>query len=97
MKKIIYTLALILMPLVLKAQTQQGTYIYRNYSQSIVRTPYPQFVIQGNYIYRTYDKSIVRVPYPQYTIKNDYIYRNYDKSLVRMPYPIGTVANGIPQ
>jgi hypothetical protein len=83
--------------LTLKAQTTQGTYIYRNYKDSIVRVPYPSYVLQGNYIYRTYPKSIVRVPYPEFTIKGDNIYRTYPKSIVRTPYPIGKIGNGIPE
>ena len=65
MKKIIYLILLSnAFTLTLKAQTTQGTYIYRNYKDSIVRVPYPSYVVQGSYIYRTYPKSIVRTPYP---------------------------------
>jgi len=98
MKKIIYLILLSnAFTLTLKAQTTQGTYIYRNYKDSIVRVPYPSYVLQGNYIYRTYPKSIVRVPYPEFTIKGNDIYRTYPKSIVRTPYPIGKIGNGIPE
>lgn len=98
MKKIIY-LTLLISGLAFnsKAQTSQGTYIYRNYKDSIVRTPYPSYLIKGDYIYRTYPQSIVRLPYPEFTIKNDNIYRVYPKSIVRVPYPIGKIGNGIPE
>lgn len=94
MMKIIY---LILLIASISCAQEQKTYIYRNYESSIVRQPYPKYVIQNNYIYRTYPNSIVRVPYPEFTIKNNYIYRNYDKSIVRKPYPLGTLSDGIPE
>lgn len=98
MKKIIYLILLSsLSAFSLKAQTNQGTYIYRNYSNSIVRVPYPSYIVKGSYIYRTYPKSIVRVPYPEFTIKGNDIYRNYPKSIIRTPYPIGKIGNGIPE
>ena len=95
MKKIIFLILLTTKSIVFCQENK--TYIYRNYSDSIIRTPYPQYVVQNNYIYRTYPNSIVRVPYPQYTIKNDYIYRTYPSSIVRRPYPVGSIRNGIPE
>lgn len=102
MKKIIYSILLLnIFILSLKAQTTGATgnqtYIYRNYNKSIVRVPYPSYVVKGNYIYRLYPKSIVRVPYPEFTIKNDNIYRNYSDSIIRTPYPIGKIGSGIPE
>jgi hypothetical protein len=102
MKKIIY-LILLTNAFVLnsKAQTtaENGnqTYIYRNYTKSIVRVPYPSYLVKGQYIYRLYPKSIVRVPYPEFTIKGDNIYRNYSDSIIRTPYPIGKIGSGIPE
>lgn len=95
MKKIIFLTLLIFSQI---AHTEDNkTYIYRNYANSIIRTPYPNYVIQNNYIYRTYPNSIIRVPYPQYTIKNDYIYRTYPNSIIRKPYPLGSIRDGIPE
>jgi len=70
---------------------QDKTYIYKNYENSIIRKPYPGYVIQGQYIYRLYPNSIIRKPYPEFTIKSNYIYRNYENSIIRKPYPIGTL------
>ena len=95
MKKIIFLI--LLSTKFLGFAQENKTYIYRNYADSIIRTPYPKYVIQNNYIYRTYPNSIIRVPYPQYTIKNDYIYRTYPNSIIRQPYPIGSLRDGIPE
>ena len=95
MKKIIFLILLTTKSLGFCQENK--TYIYRNYSSSIIRTPYPSYVVQNNYIYRTYPKSIIRVPYPQYTIKNDYVYRTYPNSIIRQPYPVGSIRDGIPE
>lgn len=95
MKKIIYLTSLIVISS-LHLKAEEKVYIYRNYESSIIRQPYPKYVIQNNYIYRTYPNSIIRQPYPEYTIKNSYIYKNYDKSIIRKPYPLGSINDGIP-
>ena len=94
MKKIIYLILLGSLSVTLQAQ-EKPTYIYRNYSSSIVRTPFPAYTMQGKYIYRNYENSIVREPFPAYTIQGNYVYRNYSNSIIRLPFPAGTVANGV--
>ena len=94
MKKIIYLILLTSFCATIQAQ-EKPTYIYRNYSSSIVRTPFPAYTMQGKYIYRNYADSIVREPFPAYTIQGNYIYRNYSNSIIRLPFPAGTVANGV--
>ena len=100
MKKIIYLIlcsSCLLFTECTQSQTNPNIYIYRNYSDSIIRVPYPSYVVKDNYIYRLYPKSIIRVPYPEFTIKGDNIYRTYPKSIIRTPYPIGKIGNGIPE
>ena len=94
MKKIIYLILLASLSATLQAQ-EKPTYIYRNYSSSIVRTPFPAYTMQGKYIYRNYENSIVREPFPAFTVQGGYIYRNYSNSIIRLPFPAGTVANGV--
>lgn len=95
MKKIIYLILFNLL-IINIGLSQNNTYIYRNYSNSIIRAPYPSYVVQGQYIYRVYTNSIIRTPYPQYTIKNNYLYRNYSNSIIRKPYPLGTFDGNLP-
>jgi len=95
MRKII-VLILIISPLAAICQDNQ-VMVYKNYESSIIRQPYPRFIIKDNYIYRTYPNSIIRLPYPEYTIKGNYLYKNYEKSIIRKPYPIGTLDDGIPE
>jgi len=96
MKKIIYLILLIVISSN-QLRSEEKIYVYKNYENSIIRQPYPKYVIQNNYIYRTYENSIIRKPYPEYTIKNSYIYKNYDKSIIRKPYPLGSISDGIPE